>query len=168
MPAGAPNRVAGRLQGMNWLELRVPPLAVVFITAAGMWALARAIPALQVLLPYRLAVAGVLAVLGISIAVAGVTGFRRARTTVDPRTPEASSTLVRSGVHAYSRNPMYLGMLFLLLGWGAWLANFASLALAVLFVLYLNRFQIAPEERAMARRFGADYKDYLRQVRRWL
>lgn len=168
MQPSAPNRVAGRLQGMSWLELRVPPLAVVFITAAGMWALARAIPAVDVPVPYRSAAAGILVVLGISIAVAGIIGFHRARTTVDPRKPEASSTLVRSGVHACSRNPMYLGMLFVLLGWGAWLANLASLALLALFVAYLNRFQIAPEERAMARRFGADYAEYVRQVRRWL
>ncbi len=63
---------------------------------------------------------------------------------------------------------MYLGVVLMLLAWGAWLANLASLALAAAVVPYLNRFQIKPEERAMARNFGAAYEDYLRQVRRWL
>ncbi len=105
---------------------------------------------------------------GLLVALAGVREFRRARTTLHPQQPEAASSVVRSGIYARSRNPMYLGMLLVLVAWGAWLANLASLALAAAFVPYLNRFQIEPEERAMARNFGAAYEEYRRQVRRWL
>ena len=63
---------------------------------------------------------------------------------------------------------MYLGVLLVLIAWGGWLANPAALVLAALFVQYINRFQIQPEERALARNFGAAYASYAREVRRWL
>ena len=153
---------------MNALELRVPPVAVLVVTAAAMWAVAQVVPSVDAAQPARLGVALLLGLIGLLVAVAGVVEFRRARTTLHPQKPESSSSVVRSGIYGYSRNPMYLGGLLILLAWGAWLANLASLALAATFVLYLNRFQIGPEERALARNFGVAYTEYLRQVRRWL
>jgi protein-S-isoprenylcysteine O-methyltransferase Ste14 len=105
---------------------------------------------------------------GIAIAVAGVREFRRARTTVNPLTPAAASAMVRSGIYRHTRNPMYLGMLLMLAGWAVWLASVAALAVLPAFVLYLNRLQIEPEERALASLFGRDFEDYRRSVRRWL
>jgi len=150
------------------LELRIPPVAVMLVTAAAMWAVTHVVPSVNAARPARLAVAVPLALAGLLVALAGVREFRRARTTLHPQKPEATSSVVRSGIYSRSRNPMYLGMLLVLVAWGAWLANFASLALAAALVPYLNRFQIEPEERAMARNFGADYAEYLRKVRRWL
>jgi protein-S-isoprenylcysteine O-methyltransferase Ste14 len=72
------------------------------------------------------------------------------------------------GVYRWTRNPMYLGMAVLLLAWGLWLANGAALAVISLFVAYLNRFQIAPEERALQARFGDEFTAYRARVRRWL
>ena len=63
---------------------------------------------------------------------------------------------------------MYLGFLLALGGWAIFLANAVSALLLPLFVLYMNRFQIAPEERALAARFGQQFEDYRRSVRRWL
>ena len=63
---------------------------------------------------------------------------------------------------------MYLGFLFLLLGWGIYLSNVAAFVIVALFVAYMNRFQIAPEERALRAHFGADFAVYCNQVRRWL
>ena len=153
---------------MNALELRIPPVAVMLVTAAAMWAVTHVVPSMHAAHPARLAVAVPLGCIGLLVALAGVREFRRARTTLHPQKPEATSSVVRSGIYGYSRNPMYLGMLLVLVAWGAWLVNLASLALAAAFVAYLNRFQIGPEERAMARNFGAAYEDYLHQVRRWL
>ena len=61
-----------------------------------------------------------------------------------------------------------LALLLALLAWGLWLGNLPALALLPAFVLVLNRLQIQPEERALARLFGAEYEAYCRQVRRWL
>ena len=113
--------------------------------------------------PYRLAVA-----LALVVGVAALAGFRRARTTVNPMTPQASSALVTGGIYRFTRNPMYLAMLIVLAGWGYVVANGAALAMLPLFVAYLNRFQIQPEERALAARFGEGFERYRASVRRWL
>jgi protein-S-isoprenylcysteine O-methyltransferase Ste14 len=87
---------------------------------------------------------------------------------VNPLTPQATSTLVTSGVYRFSRNPMYVGLLFVLAGWGSYLANSLALLVLPLFVASMTRWQILPEERIMATKFGAEFEAYKRSVRRWL
>jgi protein-S-isoprenylcysteine O-methyltransferase Ste14 len=152
----------------SFIELRVPPVAVVLLAALLMTLLARSATGLRWPTPVRLGGALFLFATGIAIAVAGVREFRRARTTVNPLAPAAASALVRSGIYRHTRNPMYLGMLLMLAGWAAWLASVAAVAVLPAFVLYMNRLQIEPEERALASRFGEDFEDYRRSVRRWL
>ena len=113
-------------------------------------------------------VAASLAVLGVAVAIAGVASFRRAQTTVNPLKPESTSSLVVSGVYRVSRNPMYVGMLLVLLGWGVLLSNVLALPIVPGFVLYMNRFQIGPEETVLAELFGEEYATYRSRVRRWL
>lgn len=132
-----------------------------------MAAIAHALPA-HVPIPGKLPVAIVLALAGALIGLAGVAAFRRHRTTVNPFTPERSSSVVDTGIYRFSRNPMYLGLLLGLLGWGVFLGNWVSVLLLPAFVAYMNRFQIRAEERALAARFGPQYLEYSRSVRRWL
>jgi protein-S-isoprenylcysteine O-methyltransferase Ste14 len=153
---------------MRRLELRVPPPVVGALVALLMWLVARAMPSLDFDLPARGAAALLTAATGIAIGVAAFFGFRKAKTTVNPLTPEATSALVVEGVYRRTRNPMYLGMLVILIAWGLWLANAAAFLVLPLFVAYLNRFQIVPEERALQARFGAGFERYRRSVRRWL
>lgn len=153
---------------MKQLELRIPPVAVLIIAGMAMWLLARASASMTVLVPARHIIAALLAALGIGVTLAGVVAFKRARTTVNPMTPEATSSIVRTGIYRWTRNPMYLGFLLLLCGWGMMLANGLALLVLPVFVLYLNRYQIAPEERALLIRFGAEYEAYCASVRRWL
>ena len=94
--------------------------------------------------------------------------FLRRRTTINPLQPESASALVTGGIYRLSRNPMYLGLATLLLAWAIYLGNVAALAGLPCFILYMNRFQIAPEERALEARFGAEYFAYRTRVRRWL
>ncbi|HEV8366930.1 MAG TPA: isoprenylcysteine carboxylmethyltransferase family protein, partial [Pyrinomonadaceae bacterium] len=75
---------------------------------------------------------------------------------------------VSTGVYRFTRNPMYLGLLLTLLGWAAFLSNPASLLFVPIFVLYINRFQIKPEEQVLSSLFGAEYMAYKSRVRRWL
>jgi protein-S-isoprenylcysteine O-methyltransferase Ste14 len=107
-------------------------------------------------------------VVGFLLAFSGIAAFRCARTTIDPHRPEAASSLVVGGVYRYTRNPMYLGLTMLLLAWTLYLAVPAALAGPLLFAAYITRFQIIPEERVLAQKFGADYAAYLRKVRQWL
>lgn len=150
------------------LELKIPPVFVSLIAAGLMWLAAHAVPGLGFALPLRrpLVLAPVLA--GIATAVAGIVAIRRAKTTGNPRQPATASALVTAGIYRFTRNPMYLGLLLLLAGWAAWLANGAALLLLPAFVAYLTRFQIMVEERALTANFGPAYVAYLARVRRWL
>jgi protein-S-isoprenylcysteine O-methyltransferase Ste14 len=153
---------------MKWLELRVPPPVVTATAALLMWLIAIPFPSLDLDLPARSAVGGIFVVLGLVMGAAALFGFRKANTTINPMTPDASTALVVQGVYRLTRNPMYLALLAILIGWGYVVANVAALAMLPLFMLYLDRFQIGPEERALQARFGADYERYRGSVRRWL
>jgi len=150
------------------LQLKVPPVAVALVGAAAMWVASTIMPALALAIPWQTASALVLVMVGIAFAVAGVVAFRRARTTVNPTRPESTSTVVVSGVYGLSRNPMYVGLLFVLAGWAVFLAHLLPPMLLPVFILYMNRFQIEPEERALSARFGSEYAAYMQSVRRWL
>jgi protein-S-isoprenylcysteine O-methyltransferase Ste14 len=152
---------------MQALELKVPPPAVALLFAVTMWLLSVSAPSLALTLPWRTLVAFILWSAGLAIALAGLFEFRRAKTTVNPLTPESASAIVTSGIYRYSRNPMYVGLLLALLGWSVWLSHLLAFALLPLFVLYINRFQIEPEERALSVKFGGLFRDYRRSVRRW-
>jgi protein-S-isoprenylcysteine O-methyltransferase Ste14 len=153
---------------LRGLELKVPPVPLVALFAALMWLVARATPFLTVSLPYRYFLASAVAAAGAAVSGLGVLSFRRARTTVNPMTPEASSALVVRGVYRVTRNPMYLGFLLWLVAWAVALANGLATLLPLAFVLYMNQFQIAPEERALQARFGDDFEAYMSRVRRWV
>jgi protein-S-isoprenylcysteine O-methyltransferase Ste14 len=150
------------------LELRVPPLALAAICVLGIAVLPDFVelPWLD-FYGYRI-LAAVVGILGVVIAAAGATEFRRFRTTVSPLAPEQSSAIVTTGVYRWSRNPMYLGMATSLLGVAVWRASLPGYALVPLFCAWLDRFQIQPEERALLARFGAEFSSYMQQVRRWI
>ncbi|GAB2912416.1 methyltransferase family protein [Rheinheimera gaetbuli] len=153
---------------MKALELKIPPLLLVVLFALAMWLFAQRVPPLALPFSWRLLFAGIFAISGVTVALAGVLAFRRAKTTVDPRVPQQSSNLVIRGIYRYSRNPMYVGFLLLLMAWAFYLMSAAALALLPLFVWYMNRFQIAPEERFLLQKFAAEYQAYCESVRRWL
>ena len=150
------------------LELKIPPVIVAVIFIMLMWMLAVLLPGIVTSNLSRFGAYVVLMAAGAVFSVAGVVSFKKASTTVNPITPGASSVLVTSGIYKTSRNPMYLGFLFFLIGWGLFLSNLYSLALCTGFVLYMNRFQIQPEEKALESAFGADFLAYKERVRRWL
>lgn len=150
------------------LALSLPPLVVMLLACLGAWLAAQASPALRLesaRLPVIAATAGLL---GAACSLLGVVSFRRARTTVNPLDPGAATALVVSGVYRFTRNPMYLGFLLMLLGEVFWLGSSVAVVSAPAFVIYLNRFQIAPEECALRKRFGAEFIAYAARVPRWL
>jgi len=81
--------------------------------------------------------------------------------------PSKASSLVVTGIYGYTRNPMYLGGLVMLSAWALFLAKLSACFFLPLFVAYLTRFQIIPEERVLRARFGTEFDDYTKRVRRW-
>lgn len=153
---------------MRWLEHRVPPPVIGILCGACMWFVARASGHVEMPLVILVVVALALFTTGVAFMVSGAYAFRRAGTTVNPLTPEASSSLVTGGVYRLSRNPMYVGVATLLLAWAVYLAAPLALLGPLLFVAYITRFQIIPEERALSDKFGTEFLAYCQAVRRWI
>ena len=149
------------------LEHKVPPPLIGALCASLMWLIC-GMPPLTGRPPLLLVPALALVVLGLTVDAAGVLSFRRARTTVNPFAPERTVNIVSSGIYRLSRNPMYLGMACILTGWTVWLWQVQAVLGVVLFVAWITRFQIIPEERILTQKFGTEYRQYRQQVRRWV
>jgi protein-S-isoprenylcysteine O-methyltransferase Ste14 len=150
------------------MQPRVPPPILLLLAGAVMAALDRWLPLLSLVpAPWRRLGAPV-ALLGVATGVAAFRHFRRARTTINPLDPGQASSLVTGGVFRLSRNPMYLGLTLVLLGWALWLGSLSPWAVPPLFVALITLVQILPEERALTRLFGARYLEYRGAVPRWL
>lgn len=149
------------------MRLMIPPAFVVFIFAVFMYLLDRFLPFGEFDFFGREVLIWILAVSAMLLSVFAIMHFLKARTTIDPLFPDRAAVLVTGGIYSYTRNPMYLAMLMLLLAWGLWLGNAFNTLLAALFVSYMNRFQIGPEEDALRRTFGRQYQKYCMEVRRW-
>ncbi len=150
------------------LELKVPPVALVLVTAALMWLGAWLVPQLSFATPGRYFFSAGVALIGTFVSVLGVVSFRRARTTVNPMKPGSASSLVVAGIYRMTRNPMYLGFLLILLAWATWLSNALAFLPIPFYVAYMNAFQIRPEERALEGLFGERFATYSGRVRRWI
>ena len=109
----------------------------------------------------------VLTASAIALVVAAKWQFRKFNTTSNPMTPLKATTLVTGGIYRFSRNPMYLALLLILIAWGLFLGNAFNTLLVAGFVAYMNKFQIASEEKALASKFGKSYHQYCILVRRW-
>jgi protein-S-isoprenylcysteine O-methyltransferase Ste14 len=150
------------------LELKIPPLGLVNIAALIMWLGSVYLPAMNFQFPFQSAVAWVIGLSGALASALGIIEFTRAKTTVDPTKPKSASSLVRTGIYRRTRNPMYVGFLLILTGWAIAVGNLAAFLMLPGFVLYMNRFQIQPEERALASIFGHDFEAYCNEARRWI
>jgi len=147
---------------------RLPPLPLAASIAMLMWFVARATPSLAGSFAGSGATAIALMVAAAAVGLAGLLEFRRAQTTVNPLRPAKASALVTGGIYRFTRNPMYLALATALLAWAAYLGHALAPLGVALFVAWLNRFQIAPEERALTALFGDEFVRYCRAVRRWI
>lgn len=148
------------------MELKIPPPLYWLLCALLMWGCAR-IP-FAVSLPSSLLLALLFLVIGVVIALSGVWACWRAQTTVHPSNPEETSAIVQNGIFGYSRNPMYLGLIMTLMAWGFYLGHPLAWIGPAIFFWLITRWQILPEERILAEKFGSSYTNYCRQIRRWL
>ncbi|HEY0646216.1 MAG TPA: isoprenylcysteine carboxylmethyltransferase family protein [Nocardioides sp.] len=118
--------------------------------------------------PVRRAVAAATAAASFGLAGAAASGFRSHHTTLEPMDPSKATSLVVSGPNALTRNPMYVGLAGLLVANAVRLRDWRALLPLAAFVGYLDRVQVAAEERALAEKFGADYDAYRAAVPRWI
>ncbi len=105
---------------------------------------------------------------GLIIILFSIILFKKYQTTITPLNPSNATKLITDGIYKFSRNPMYLGLLSVLLGISIILNLIGGLFFIPLFILYLNLFQIIPEENAMIDLFKDDFIEYKKNVRRWI
>jgi len=150
------------------MHLKIPPpavfLAAVLLLVAGHWF----VPALSFVFPGQVSIALLLGLAGIVPGLQAVLEFVARKTTINPTAPETATTLVTGGIYRISRNPMYLGLVCLLLAAAVFWGTLTVIAVAPAFVWFITEFQIKPEENSLRQVFGADYETYLSDVRRWI
>jgi protein-S-isoprenylcysteine O-methyltransferase Ste14 len=111
-------------------------------------------------------IAGSLILTGIAVFAAGIRNFLRAETPV--RSIHPTRALVTTGIHGWSRNPIYLGMFLLYGGIGVAVRSPWILILALPLAVTIRYGVVAREEAYLERWFGDAYRDYKARVRRWL
>lgn len=150
------------------LEAKVPAPVVAALVGAAMKLYAMTSGVAIDPTPVRMVVGLAFAQASGLLALAALLTLRRARTTINPLDPGRATQLVTGGVFRLSRNPIYLSLVWLLLAYAIRLDSAAVWLGPVLFVLYVSRFQILPEERALQAKFGEAYAAYRKRTRRWL
>lgn len=146
----------------------IPPPIVAAIVGVLMWTVNRELEFGKVGSAFQTPAAIVLLAAGLFMMLVAVASLFAAKTTVNPLRPSRASSLVTRGIFRISRNPIYLGDLLVLTALAVWFGNVVNVVLLLLFVWYINRFQIIPEERALENIFGERYVAYCSRVRRWL
>jgi len=142
-----------------------PILALGFILLGvllGKW-----VPILSALVNTPLRLAGLpIVLIGLLIGFSGLFQIRRANTTLNPH--GSVTTVVTSGIYRFTRNPMYLGFMLMVIGFPLANGTLWGLILAPFFILTMNRLVIEKEEAYLEKKFGEPYTSFKRRVRRWL
>ena len=150
------------------LQLKIPPPIYMLLIAGLMWIFDQHLPIIELIIAPWNKVGLLFVMLAILFDGTAVLHFFRTHTTINPLRPENAQKLVITGLYRYSRNPMYVGLLFLLIGWAVWLGSVTPFLLLPIFIIIMTRQQIIPEEKVLKQKFGQQYKDYKHVVRRWL
>jgi|TARA_B100000530_G_C15630329_1_gene358013 protein-S-isoprenylcysteine O-methyltransferase Ste14 len=117
---------------------------------------------------WNIYISGFFLLWGLIIIAFAVFKFAKTKTTVDPTKPSKTSSLVISGIYRITRNPMYLGMLFLIISFTFYKLSLAGAIVIPFFIFYINKYQIEPEEYEMRKKFGENFEDYCKKVDRWI
>jgi protein-S-isoprenylcysteine O-methyltransferase Ste14 len=149
------------------MQLKIPPVAVFIVALLLLFAGASQVPQLSISFPGQSLVAILFVFAGVLAGARAIRSFVQSKTTVNPMAPETATSLVTSGAFRFSRNPMYLGMLCLLLALSVYWGTLTAIVTLPLFVWYMTEFQIKPEEERLKEIFGDTYLEYLTKVRRW-
>ena len=147
------------------METKIPPPIVTLVFGLSIYFSRGIFQAVEI--KYSFYIGILLLILGLAVLIFAVRLFRKDKTTVNPLSPEQATKLVTDGIFKYSRNPMYLGMAFVLGSIAAFYNPIGGIILIALFFVYITKFQIIPEERAMRDLFSDEFDRYIKVTRRW-
>ena len=148
------------------METKIPPPIVTLIFGLAIYLSRTIFPEIEI--QYSSFFGMVLLLLGFFILISAVKLFRNDKTTVNPLSPEQATKLVTNGIFKLSRNPMYLGMAVILASVAVFFNIIGGIIFMALFCLYITKFQIIPEEKAMKELFAQDFEQYMKATRRWI
>lgn len=147
---------------------RIPPPVITVFLVVLLWVLGRALPSLNYNVTGANWLAAIIILLGLAMLLWAGALFKEDKTTVNPFRPKNTKAIVARGPFRFTRNPMYLGMMLVIIGMGIYVGSLALIPICAAFWLYMNETQIKPEERALIETFGEEYQSYMTQVRRWI
>jgi protein-S-isoprenylcysteine O-methyltransferase Ste14 len=150
------------------MKLKIPPALQIAFFALIVWLINNLTEIKHLDFEFQKELSWLIFSFGSLIGIIAVFAFRKAQTTVDPRTPDKASKLVIQGIYKVSRNPMYLGMFFILLAFIIRIGNLYTLPVLIIYVWYITKYQIKPEESSLKELFGDEYYNYSKNVRRWI
>lgn len=146
--------------------IKIPPPLIVLVLIISIYFSSKKIDLINI--PLQLEISIFILSAGILVFVNPVLQFIKSKTTVNPIQFEEVNKLVTSGIFKYSRNPMYLGMLMIVLSTSIFYLNVYSILTPLLFILWINKFQIKREEEFLIEKFGDEYLSYKKKTRRWI
>ena len=147
-------------------KLKIPPPILVIILITSIYFSSDKLDSISI--PYRTLFSIVILSIGILVIINPVVKFIKSKTTVNPVEFKNVEKLVTSGIYKYSRNPMYLGMIMIIISTAVYYLNFFSLLTPFIFYFWINRFQIKREEVFLEEKFGQEYLSYKTKTRRWI
>ena len=142
-----------------------PPILVIILTSLVYFSSTK----LELIyLPYRHIVSVIILIVGLIVIVSPVVDFIKSKTTINPVKFKNVNRLVTTGIYRYSRNPMYLGMILIIISTTVYYLNFLSVFSPLIFYIWINKFQINREEIFLEDKFGSEYLKYKSKTRRWI
>ena len=145
---------------------KIPPPFVVLILVISTFFSSNKIDLIYI--PFQTLISIFILFIGILILINPVLKFKRSKTTINPIKFKKVNKLVTSGIYKYSRNPMYLGLLMIVVSSSIYYLNIYSILTPLFFYLWINRFQIKREENFLIEKFGKEYLSYKNKTRRWI
>ncbi|WP_318443497.1 methyltransferase family protein [Photobacterium leiognathi] len=149
------------------MSLRVPPPILLLLSILGMYLLSRFYPVMTFDFDGKSLLISMLCFIGVIPGFTAIIAFAKANTTIDPRYPQKTSRLVTTGIYRFTRNPMYLGLVFFLFAAAFYFSALSCFVVVPVFIWVMNNFQIEPEEAVLLAMFGEDYQHYCQTVHRW-
>ena len=146
--------------------LKIPPPLLVLILVISNYFSSKKID--LIFLPYQKLISFILLFIGILILINPILKFIKSRTTIDPIKFKKVNKLITSGIYKYSRNPMYLGLLMIVISTTIFYLNIFSITTPIIFYFWINKFQIKREEIFLTKKFGKKYLLYKTKTRRWI
>jgi len=146
--------------------LKIPPPLLVLILVISNYFSSKKID--LILLPNQNLISFIIFLIGMLILINPILKFIKSKTTIDPIKFKKVNKLITSGIYKYSRNPMYLGLLMIVISTSIFYLNIFSFTTPILFYFWINRFQIKREEIFLKEKFGKEYLLYMTKTRRWI